>query len=70
MGVSLESVDGVELTMDRSINFGYLCHSFHLCGKLSPLRPKGLAMPAPRGVEFKQPCIFGLVDGRLKGVGI
>lgn len=70
MRVPFESVDGVELTMNGSIDFGYLCHSLHPCGKLSPLRPEGLAMPTPGSIELEQPGIFRLVDSRLKGVGI
>ena len=70
MRISLQSINGVELSMDGRIDLGYLGDSLHSGGQLRPLRSERLAVSAPRSIEFKKPSLIGFIDGGFEVVGI
>lgn len=70
MRISLQPVNGVELSMDGSIDLGNLGNALHSGGQLRPLRSERFAVAAPRRVEFKKPGLIGFIDGGFEVISI
>lgn len=66
--VTLQAESLVELPVHRRIDLRNLGDTFELGGQLRPLRPEGLAVPAPGCIQLQQPGVLIRVDGGLEGV--